>query len=154
MWASYFLKPINVALSIMLLAFGMTWGYWIASGFSRVAPITVLGAEAISSTLRYGEVVLPVQFTLRRRRLCETDTDRFILRSEDRSIIARERVLGIGAPVTSGLTTVTAYVQLPDNLPPGKYIFRGFIFSNCGKDDFHALQQPDVPFTISAESPN
>lgn len=121
-------------------------GYWIAKFWVKPPPIVVLSAEAAPDTLHIENRTLIVRFLTWRTRLCLTDTDRFIIDS-NRAVMSRERVEGISIEVTPSPEYVKAPVKLPQ-LIPGNYVFRGFIFSNCGANDFHGFQQPDVHFTV------
>ena len=141
-------RLVNIVLGTLLLMIFAAQGYWVTRPIGRTTPITVLEAVAVKSTIPAGTDVLEVRFKVWRHRLCAVDTDRFILRYKDQAIVARERVLGIGAGVTNNPVEVFAKVNIPSNLEPGQYIFRGFLFSNCGLNDFHGLQQPDIVFTI------
>ena len=140
-------KLINRILGFLLFFVFIAQGYWLAKGLPKTEPLTVISAAADPDVVQRGADHITVKFITLRRRLCATDTDRFII-DLNGTIYARERVLGIGVGTTNVPTTVITSVPIPSNLSPGQYTFRGFIFSNCGLNDFHGIQQPDVVFTV------
>lgn len=124
-------------------------GFWVARFWTKPPPLVVLSAQALPEDIKSGSEVLRVRFLTWRNRLCLTDTDRFIVKTDTREIMSRERIEGIGIEVTAAPEYVMASVKIPQNLPRDRYVFRGFIFSNCGANDVHAFQQPDVHFTVT-----
>jgi hypothetical protein len=141
-------KVISFILGVALLCIFVAQGYWLARGFPKVEPLEVFSAVAVNKEVPLGSDHIDVQFTVQRRRLCAVDTDRFLINADSSTVVFRERVFGVAASVLNQRATITAVVPIPKDLPPGMYIFRGFIFSNCGMNDFHGIQQPDVYFSI------
>ena len=141
-------RPINWILSALLLAAFAAQGYWLSSYFGKSEPIEVVGAHANPPVIHEGDPLI-VAFKTIRRRLCQSDTDRIFM-TESRVVVWRERVVGLSQPVTLQPLEISVRIILPRNgeFPPGNYIFRGVIYSNCGINDFHAIQQPDVHFKI------
>ena len=141
-----FSRPINWLLAILLLGIFAMQGYWITRTWNRGAPIEIL--RAVAEPEAFHGNILHVEFSTHRRRLCITDTDRVFL-TADQTVVWRERVAGLSMPVTTNPYNVRVRIILPkEHFPPGNYVFRAVVYSNCGANDFHALQEPDVPFTV------
>ena len=139
---------INWTLSILLLVVFAIQGYWLASYLGRDAPIEILSVYANPPIIKEGDPLI-ITYKIIRQRLCQTESDRIFL-TENNVVVWRERVAGSFTIVASQPQEISVRTILPTNgeFAPGDYISRGTIYSNCGINDFHAIQRPDVHFKI------
>ena len=138
---------VNWLLSGLLLSVCVLQGYWISTfAQRRDPPIQVFEVVAAPTEIKQG-APLRLKVTILRNRLCLSDIDRFVMKASDNTIMLRARIVGPSFGITATPDTQFAYVPL-NNLEPGDYIYRGIIYSNCGVNDFHGVQQPDVPFKV------
>jgi hypothetical protein len=143
-----FSRPINWLLSIILLGIFAMQGYWIAKTATRQVPFEVNEVAADPTEEVEPGGALRYRFVAARHRICLVDTDRFIVRRDNGVVIHRERVVGSARAISTEPQINYGYLSIPPDISPGRYLYRAFIYSNCGASDFHALQQPDMPFTV------
>ena len=144
--APRYVKPINWLLSSLLLGFFVIQGYNLTYLLTREDSFTIIEVIAEKASVKVGEP-LPIRVTMKRNRLCMSDIDRFVIRLSNNEVVYRARVIGVSFTVNKTPEMQRVLIPLPV-LEPGEYYYRGIIYNNCGSEDFHAVKQPDVTFTV------
>jgi hypothetical protein len=133
----------STAYALLFLVF-LTLFWNTFSGQIKGVAIDV-HATTVTTPILKSEGTLGVDFDSTRYRLCRTDVDRYLLSVPDNKIFYRERI--VGGVLGVGRAHSVTELKLPA-LPPGKYVYRGFIHSDCGDNDRQTAQQPDGPFEV------
>lgn len=95
--------------------------------------------------IRAGEDLI-LNATLRRNRVCRAEYDRTISTESGHPVHSYRDYYSVTG-VTNGFQSFKVKVTLPDNLPPGKYYYRGYAVNDCNGVDFHH-QHPQLPFEV------
>lgn len=157
------LGPIDARISPAILRRGRTWVSVAAGGLLLGAafivglltpvtaaadpPIDLININLVSSTIRPGDQ-LEIVATTRRRRVCMTKIDRLILRQSDDGLVAHEQLISKWHAVTVEPITRTFQASLPTGIPPGKYIYRSWVHSDCTGDGTYHQRHRDVTFEV------
>ena len=106
-------------------------------------PLVINEAAITNSPVQQGKDLI-VSYTGDRKVLCKTDGDVVIFRIPEMLLVYSVRRAAGFSPLgtSSGLIPFST-----DNLKPGKYLLRVFIYNDCG-DRLHTIEVPDMSFEI------
>lgn len=128
----------------LLTAIAGATSYSVFSTQFATPPVQPLKAHVINSPVKTGTQVT-IEYLTQRNRLCRSDADIYFIRQPERRVVWRTRTPAVSIP----LGTSSAQVDYPHPvLPPGQYIMREFIYSDCGGGEYSAVQAPDAPFEV------
>jgi hypothetical protein len=136
-------KPFIVFLAFGITTLAISYGYTTLE-FMR-EPLEVRDLKIERTPIRYGDsVVLSGHFN--RSKLCLVTSDQFIFEESEMLLLRRERVpSGMAKPGETVKIAISTSGYQP--IPPGKYILRIFLHSDCGYR-LYTVELPDVQFEI------
>jgi len=136
-------KPFIVFLALSVLIMAVSYGYTTLE-FIR-EPLTVHDLKIERTPIRFGDSVV-LSGTFQRNKLCLVTSDQFIFEESEMLLVRRDRVpSGMAKPGENIKVSISTAGYQP--IPPGKYILRLFLHSDCGYR-LYTVELPDVQFEI------
>jgi hypothetical protein len=138
-WWKPFIAFVGVGVAIMAVSYGYTTLEFIRE------PLTVHDLKIDRTPVRFGDSIV-LSGTFERTKLCLVTGDHFIFEQTEMLLVRRDRIpSGMAKPGESVKIAISTSGYQP--IPPGKYVLRIFLHSDCGYR-LYTLELPDVEFEI------